>query len=170
MGSPRAHLDGTVRRAWQGLLEERVISLRKGSVINLETITTLFPPRECSSLLSHTYLFSHFLLPPPPLKHIMKLWKSHFLSKGSWLPRVTRVLSVPRVILLTETTAGGRGWRKEGGRRDKILHHSSLFSFRNGALQHVLGCQSEVPVSPAGLAWNMNLSEARPLGEDWVRK
>lgn len=121
------------------------------------------PMHECDSLQSHTYLFiSHFLPPLLRLMHIMKLWKSHFLSKGSWLPWVTRVLSVPRVISLTGAITGGKGGRREseGGRQDQILHFHPPLLQKWGSPQ-CIGIMLLRPVSPASLVWNEKLSESR---------
>lgn len=102
------------------------------------------------------YFFSPFSSPAPPMKHIMKLWKSHFISKGSWLPWVTRALSVPRVILLTETIIGqteGLKKRRRGSRQDQIIQ-------RWGSP----GWAGMLPLWPKGLIrhpQNMNLLEAR---------
>lgn len=123
MGSPRVLLNHTGRRASLSLLEGSMVSLWKDGVINLETTESFIPWCESNSLQSQTYLFIFpFSSPAPSTEAHYEIMESHFLSKGSWLPRVTRALSVPRVILLTEAITGGRGWREGGrGRQDQIL-------------------------------------------------
>lgn len=93
---------------------------------------------------SQSHLFSDFLPPPPPLKHNMKLWKSHFLSNGSWLPRVTGLqesyLSPGRFYWLQPFQEGGakaeREMEREAG-RTKSPQNASFFSSRNGAPGYV---------------------------------
>ena len=134
MGSPRVLLNHTGRRASLSLLEGSMVSLWKDGVINLETTESFIPWCESNSLQSQTYLFIFpFSSPAPSTEAHYEIMESHFLSKGSWLPRVTRALSVPRVILLTEAITGGRGWEKEG-------EAGRTKSSRDGSLLSLLGC------------------------------
>lgn len=154
--------------AFLSSLGERVISLWKGSVISLENVITLHSLARVQYLQSQTYLFIFpFSSPTPSTEAHYEIMEKPFSSQGSWLPWVTRALSVPRVILPTEIITRGRGWKREGGggRRDQSLHTSTFLSSRDGALQDVLGCYLWGPGAHTGLVWNMNLSEAKQLGE-----
>lgn len=115
----------------------------KGSIMNLEDVTTLHSQAECNSFQSYTYLFIYFpifFLYPFHRRTLWNYGKAIFYPKAAGCHGLHEPYLSPGWFSLTETITGGRGWRKKEGRRNQILHYSVLFSSRNGAIRGVLGC------------------------------
>lgn len=84
--------------------------------------------------------FPIFFLYPFHRRTLWNYGKAIFYPKAAGCHGLQEPYLSPGWFSLTETITGGRGWRKEEGRRNQILHSSSLLSSRNGAIQGVLGC------------------------------
>ena len=137
MGSPPALSKGILRRAFLNLLKESLISLWKGSVINLENITTHRSLPWVQQLPRQTYLFIfQFSSPAPSTEVHYEIMEKPFSSQRQLVATGYESLISPRGDVLTETKAGGRGWRREaeGGRPDLVLHTCALLSSRVGLL------------------------------------
>lgn len=169
MASGKAFLNCIERRAFLNLLDERAISLWKKYVINLDSIATI----HSLSWVQQPSEPDIFIYLSPP-HHIVKLWKSHFLSKGSLLPRFWQsYLSPVRFCWVKPFITEERCWRREEGwdkehQGQTYFHAKSLSRWAlNSGVSGLLSLKPKCLLQDTIWTW-LGKAVGEKMGKTWL--